>query len=135
MGARDYVTKPFSPRKLLARVRAARRSAQTDLANVFCFDGVTVNFPNAEAMRGGRSLGLSAKEFRTLKFMIQNVGRVISRRELLNEVWGYHDRHHRPHTRTVDTHILSLRNKLDRHRFWGSPEIAPYSGLEQLGET
>jgi two-component system alkaline phosphatase synthesis response regulator PhoP len=70
-----------------------------------------MNFPNAEVMRGGRSLGLTAKEFRTLKFMIQNVGRVISRRELLNEVWGYHDY---PHTRTVDTHILRLRNKLER---------------------
>lgn len=111
MGARDYVTKPFSPRELLARVRAALRSAQADLANVFCFDDITVNFPNAEVMRGGRSLGLTAKEFRTLKFMIQNAGRVISRRELLKEVWGYHDY---PHTRTVDTHILSLRNKLER---------------------
>jgi DNA-binding response OmpR family regulator len=70
-----------------------------------------MNFPNAEVMRGGRSLGLTVKEFGTLKFMIQNVGRVISRRELLNEVWGYHDR---PHTRTEDTHILSLRNKLER---------------------
>jgi two-component system, OmpR family, alkaline phosphatase synthesis response regulator PhoP len=111
IGARDYVTKPFSPRELLARVRTALRSAQADLANVFCFDDVTVNFPNAEVMRGGRSVGLTAKEFKALKFMIQNAGRVISRHELLNEVWGYHDY---PHTRTVDTHILSLRNKLER---------------------
>jgi hypothetical protein len=62
-------------------------------------------------MRGGRPVGFTAKEFKTLKFMIQNAGRVISRNELLNEVWGYHDY---PHTRTVDTRILSLRNKLER---------------------
>jgi DNA-binding response OmpR family regulator len=69
-----------------------------------------VNFSNAEVMRGGRSVGFTAKDFKTLKFMIQNAGRVISRHELLNEVWGYHDY---PRTRTVDTHILSLRNKLE----------------------
>jgi DNA-binding response OmpR family regulator len=111
MGARDYVTKPFSPRELLARVRTALRSAQADSEDIFCFDDVTVNFPNAEVMRGGRSIGFTAKEFKALKFMIKNAGRVISRHELLNEVWGYHDY---PHTRTVDTHILSLRNKLER---------------------
>jgi DNA-binding response OmpR family regulator len=111
IGARDYVTKPFSPRELLARVRTALRSPQADLANVFCFDDITVNFPSAEVMRGGRTVEFTAKEFKTLKFMIQNAGRVISRHELLNEVWGYHDY---PRTRTVDTHILSLRNKLER---------------------
>jgi two-component system, OmpR family, alkaline phosphatase synthesis response regulator PhoP len=57
------------------------------------------------------SVGFTAKEFKTLKFMIQNASRVISRNELLNEVWRYRDY---PHTRTVDTHILSLRNKLER---------------------
>src|SRR5713226_4816980 len=111
MGARDYVTKPFSPRELLARVRAALRSTQGDLANVFCFDDVTVNFPNAEVTRGGCSVGLTAKEFKTLKFMIRNAGRVISRHELLNEVWGYRDY---PFTRTVDNHIQRLRHKLER---------------------
>lgn len=111
MGARDYVTKPFSPRELLARVRTALRSAQADSEDVFCFDDITVNFPSAEVMRGGRSVEFTAKEFKTLKFMIENAGRVISRHELLNEVWGYHDC---PCTRTVDTHILSLRNKLER---------------------
>jgi len=111
MGARDYVTKPFSPRELLARVRAALRSAQAGLANVLCFDDVTVNFPNAEAIRGGRSIELRPKEFKILKFMVSNAGRVISRNELLNEVWGYADY---PLTRTVDTHIQTLRHKLER---------------------
>jgi DNA-binding response OmpR family regulator len=111
MGAHDYVTKPFSPRELLARVRAALRSAQANLANVFCFDGVTVDFPSAEVRRGGCSVELTAREFETLQFMIRNAGRVISRKELLNEVWGYHDY---PLTRTVDTHIQQLRHKLER---------------------
>ena len=111
MGARDYVTKPFSPRELLARVQAALKSTQADLANVFCFDDVTVNFPNAEVKRGGCSVGLTVKEFKTLEFMIRNPGRVISRHELLNDVWGYRDY---PFTRTVDNHIQRLRHKLER---------------------
>jgi DNA-binding response OmpR family regulator len=111
MGARDYVTKPFSPRELLARVRAALRSTQADLANVFCFDDVTVDFPKAEVTRGGCSVGLTAQEFKTLEFMIRNPGRAISRHELLNEVWGYRDY---PFTRTVDNHIQRLRYKLER---------------------
>jgi DNA-binding response OmpR family regulator len=64
-------------------IRTTLRSAQADLANVFCFGDVTVNFSNAEVMRGGRSVGFTAKEFKTLQFMIQNAGRVISRNELL----------------------------------------------------
>ncbi len=111
MGARDYVTKPFSPRELLARVRAALRSTQADLASIFCFDDVTVTFPNAQVTRGGCPVRLTAKEFKFLKFMIRNAGRVISRHELLNEVWGYRDY---PFTRTVDSHIQKLRRKLER---------------------
>jgi two-component system, OmpR family, alkaline phosphatase synthesis response regulator PhoP len=86
MGVHDYVTKPFTPRELLARVRAALRSAQANLASVFSFGGVSVNFPNAEVRRGGCPVKLTAKEFQTLQFMIRNAGRVISRKELLNEV-------------------------------------------------
>jgi DNA-binding response OmpR family regulator len=111
MGAHDYMTKPFSPRELLARVRAALRSAQANLANVFSFDHITVNFPSAEVTRDGCSVDLTAKEFSTLKFLIRNARRAISRGELLNEVWGYHDY---PFTRTVDTHIQKLRHKLER---------------------
>jgi DNA-binding response OmpR family regulator len=60
ISARDYMTKPFSPRQLLARARTALRSAQADLPNVFCFDDVTVNFPKAEVMRGGQSVGFTS---------------------------------------------------------------------------
>jgi DNA-binding response OmpR family regulator len=111
MGACDYVTKPFSPRELLARVRAAvRRSARVSVEDVFAFDDVTVSFSKMGVTRGSCSVGLTAKEFGTLKFMIRNAGRVISRQELLHEVWGYHDY---PSTRTVDNHILKLRQKLE----------------------
>ncbi len=116
MGACDYVTKPFSPRELLARVRVALRrvglrSAQVAVANVFRFDDVTVNIPNAEVTRGGCSVSLTAKEFKILEFMIGNAQRVISREELLKEVFGYQNF---PSTRTVDNHILRLRQKLEK---------------------
>src|SRR3989442_7398719 len=112
MGAYGYVTKPFSPRELLARIRAAlRRPAPTDVVDVFVFDDVTVNFSKREVTHSGDSVLLAVKEFETLKFMIRNAERVISRDELLNEVWGYKSY---PRTRTVDQHILMLRHKLEK---------------------
>ena len=111
IGAHDYVTKPFSPRELLARVRAAlRRSTRVDLGDVFVFADVVVNFAKMEVMRGSESISLTTQEFKTLRFMIQNSERVISREELLNQAWGYQNY---PSTRTVDNHILKLRQKLE----------------------
>jgi DNA-binding response OmpR family regulator len=116
MGACDYVTKPFSPRELLARVRVALRrvdlrSAQVAEGNVFRFDDVTVNIPNAEVTRGGCSVLLTGMEFKILEFMTRNAQRVISREELLKKVFGYQSC---PSTRTVDNHILRLRQKLEK---------------------
>ena len=122
LGADDYVTKPFSPKELLARVRRAMRrtsspqqavsqvTAKAISREVLTFGDARVDFTSMEATRGGKAITLTTQEFKLLKYLASSPGRVISREELLNEVWGYQNY---PSTRTVDNHILRLRQKLE----------------------
>jgi len=112
LGADDYVTKPFSIRELLARVKAVLRRAGTipKQGEKFAFGEVEVNLRNCQVSRKGKALEFSSKEFELLKYFLNHPGETLSRDRLLEDVWGY-DRF--PTTRTVDAHIVRLRQKVE----------------------
>jgi two-component system alkaline phosphatase synthesis response regulator PhoP len=114
LGADDYVTKPFSIRELMARVKAVlrRRSATPRTSDVSRFSDVEVNVRSHEVRRGGKPIDLSAKEFALLAYFLAHPGETLSRDRLLDEVWGYENY---PSSRTVDTHIVHLRQKLEEN--------------------
>jgi two-component system alkaline phosphatase synthesis response regulator PhoP len=112
LGADDYVTKPFSIRELLARVNAVLRRAKSNgqEAEHYSFGDVEVDTRSCQVSRAGKTLECSTKEFDLLKYFLSHRGETLSRDRLLEEVWGYE---HFPTTRTVDTHILRLRQKVE----------------------
>ena len=112
LGADDYITKPFSVRELLARIRAVLRRAQVQsaLPAELRFGNVVVDFRRYEARKGDRPVDLTRKEFGLLRLLAARSGEPVTRDALLNEVWGYDAT---PTTRTVDNHVASLRAKLE----------------------
>lgn len=110
LGADDYITKPFSPRELRARIHALLRRVSGESLGIYQFGECEVDFDRGEVRRSGRPIDLSALEFRLLTAFVRRRGRVLSREQLIDAAWG-------PSVivteRVVDTHILNLRKKIE----------------------
>jgi DNA-binding response OmpR family regulator len=120
LGADDYITKPFSPRELRARIRARLRDTRSRPAQVLRFGDVEVNEERAEVRRSGQPVEITPLEFKLLLVFLRNRGRVLSRDQLIDLAWG---RDTYITERAVDAHIVNLRRKV------GSESIASIRGM------
>lgn len=114
VGADDYVTKPFSIRELLARIKAHLRREKREekkVPAVYLFDDVEIDFVHFKVKRKGMETDLTSIEMAIMKFLISHCGEVVTRAYLLDEIWGYEKY---PTTRTIDNHILKLRKKIEK---------------------
>lgn len=110
LGADDYVTKPFSPRELRARIRAVLRRFEGEAEDIFRFGEVEIDFARAELRRRGKAIELTPLEFKLLRAFVRNRGRVLSRDQLIQDAWGGQTF---VTERAVDGHIVGLRRKIE----------------------
>jgi two-component system phosphate regulon response regulator PhoB len=117
LGADDYVVKPFSPRELILRIRAILRRSAADTAaeTIWQHEGLRVDFEGHKASLHGKEIPLTATEFKLLVELVKSRGKVQTRDQLLDKVWGYH---FEGYARTVDTHVRRLRQKLGIYSDW-----------------
>ena len=112
LGADDYLTKPFSPKELMARIKAILKRTQ-NIEDTYEYDGLKIDFKGRVVSIDNKELKLTPKEFDLLNYFISNKGIALSREQLLTKIWGYN---FFGDDRTIDTHIKMLRNNLGKYR-------------------
>lgn len=113
MGSDDYVTKPFSPKEVMARIHAVTKRSKSEPREVYEFEGLKIDVPARNVYVDGEKAELTPKEYELLFYFVQNIGTALTRERLLNKVWGYD---FYGDDRTVDTHVKMLRGNLKQYR-------------------